>query len=87
MVKPVISTYWGNKITVAGLITSQDLINTVSDVDADYVVIPSIMLKPYSELFLDGRNLDYVRERTKAKIYVQQNNYSVREVLDFIKNL
>ena len=43
-VHPVKSTYWGANITVAGLITSEDLINTVKNIDADYVVIPSIML-------------------------------------------
>ena len=54
-VKPVRSDYWGENITVAGLITSDDLIRTVKDSNADYVVIPSVMLKPFSELFLDGK--------------------------------
>ena len=70
VVAPVKSEYWGKDITVAGLITSDDLVNTVKDLDGDMVVIPSVMLKPYSEDFLDGNNLDYVKKNTaKASSY------------------
>ena len=82
---PVKSTYWGEGVTVAGLITSEDLINTVKDVSADYIVIPSIMLRPYTELFLDGNSLDYVKEKTGKVFFVTQNNYSVCEVVDLIQ--
>ena len=83
-IKPVKSTYWGDKITVAGLITSEDLINTVRGVNADYILIPGIMLKPYTELFLDGKSLDYVKKQTSQKFYVIHNNYSLREAVDLI---
>ena len=85
-VYPVKSTYWGENITVAGLITSDDLINTVKNTDADYIVIPSIMLKPYSELFLDGNSLDYVKEATQKEFFVCKNNYSVAEIIELINN-
>ena len=85
-VKPVISTYWGEKITVAGLITSEDLINTIKDVKADVVIVPAIMLKPYTNTFLDGNTLDYVIEVTKKNIFVPQDNYSVGEVIELIEN-
>lgn len=83
-INPVISTYWGKNITVAGLITSEDLINSVSDVDADFIIVPSIMLKPYTDLFLDGVSLATVIERTGKNFYVCENNYSVCEVIDLI---
>ena len=84
IVKPVKSTYWGENITVAGLITSEDLINSIKDVKADIVIVPSIMLKPYTNLFLDGNSLDYVKEKTGKNIFVTQDNYSVAEVVDMI---
>ena len=83
-VNPVKSTYWGKNITVAGLITSEDLINSVKDIDADYVVVPSIMLKPFTNLFLDGNSLDYVIEKTGKNFFVTYNNYSLCEVVDLI---
>jgi len=83
-VNPVKSTYWGKNITVAGLITSEDLINSIKNIDADYVIVPSIMLKPYTNLFLDGKSLDYVIEKSGKNIFVSKDNYSVCEVINFI---
>ncbi len=83
-VNPVQSTYWGKNITVAGLITSEDLINNVKNVNADYIIIPAIMLKPYSEEFLDGNTLSYVKEKSGKNFYLIYNNYSIAELLDLI---
>ena len=83
---PVKSTYWGEKITVAGLITSEDLINTVKNIEADFIFIPSIMLKPYTDLFLDGVSLDKVIDKTKKNLYIVENNYSLAEVIDLIND-
>lgn len=85
-INPVKSNYWGENITVAGLITSDDLIAAVKDVDADYVVIPSIMLKPYSEDFLDGNNLDYVRAKTNKNFIINTEKYKIDTVIDFISS-
>lgn len=84
---PVKSTYWGEDITVAGLITTDDLIRTLKDEICDMVVIPSVMLRPYSEDFLDGKNLDYVKSQTKKDFFVQQDIYSLKEVVDFIHTI
>ena len=81
---PVKSNYWGQDITVAGLITTEDLIRTVKDVECDVVVIPSVMLRPYTEDFLDGKNLTYVKEQAKKNFYVQQNIYSLEEVVNLV---
>ena len=83
-VNPVKSTYWGKNITVAGLITSEDLINSIESINADYIVVPSIMLKPYSDLFLDGCSMAEVEKKTKKKFFICENNYSISEVVDLI---
>ena len=53
--------------------------------DADFVVIPSIMLRPYSEDFLDGKNLDYVKKKTGKEFFVVKNIYSCGELIEYIK--
>ena len=83
-INPVKSTYWGKKITVAGLITSEDLINSVKDVVADYIIVPAIMLKPYSDLFLDGSSMKDVIDKTGKNFVIVQDNYSVKEIIDLI---
>lgn len=84
---PVRSNYWGEDITVAGLITTDDLIAAVKDIDCDTVIIPTVMLRPYSEDFLDGKNLDYVRQKSGKNFFVQKNIYSLKEVVEFIEKL
>lgn len=86
-IHPVKSEYWGQDITVAGLITTEDLVRTVKDVECDIVVIPSVMLRPYSEDFLDGKNLDYVKEKSGKNFLVQKNIYSLKEVVEFISGI
>ena len=83
-VYPVKSNYWGQNITVAGLITSQDLVNTIKDVESDYIVIPGVMLKPYTDSFLDGETLSHVEQITGKKFIVIHNQYSLGELIDFI---
>lgn len=83
-VNPVKSNYWGQDITVAGLITTDDLINTVKDLDTDMVIIPTVMLKPYSEDFLDGKTLTYVKEQTGKDFFVVKDIYSMKEIVDYL---
>lgn len=84
-VNPVKSDYWGDDITVAGLITTDDLIRTVKDLDTDLVIIPSVMLRSYSEDFLDGKNLSYVKEKTKKEFFVVQDIYSMKEIVEYLE--
>ena len=86
-VNPVKSKYWGNDITVAGLITTEDLIKTVKEIDTDLVIIPSVMLKPYSEDFLDGRNLSYVKKCTRKEFFVVKNIYSMEEIITYLNEM
>lgn len=86
-VVPVKSNYWGRDITVAGLITTDDLIEALKDKDGDFVVIPSVMLRSYSEDFLDGKTLSYVKEQTGKDFFVIQNIYSMKELTDYLQTL
>jgi len=99
------SNYWGENITVAGLITADDLINALkeakskkqkvkSDANTFYpenhstihptVIIPSVMLRPYTQDFLDGKTLDYVKEKTGLDFLVINDCYSTKEIVDFV---
>lgn len=86
-VNPVKSEYWGQDITVAGLITTDDLIRTVKDIDTDLLIIPTVMLKPYSEDFLDGKTLTYVKEQTGKEFFVVKDIYSMSEIVDYLWSL
>jgi len=84
------SNYWGENITVAGLITSQDLIDTVkpfnSSTSHPIVIIPSVMLRPFTQDFLDGKTLDYVKSKTGLDFLVINDCYSTKEIVDFVNS-
>lgn len=83
------SNYWGEGISVAGLITSDDLINSVKPLLTTHrspltLVIPSVMLRPFTQDFLDGKTLDYVKEKTGTEFFVVQDCYSTKEIVNFV---
>lgn len=85
------SNYWGEGISVAGLITSEDLINAIklhllSQASHLTVIIPSVMLRPFTQDFLDGKTLDYVKEKTGANFFVIQDCYSTKEIVNFLNS-
>ena len=86
-VVPVKSNYWGQNITVAGLITTDDLIASLKNKECDFVVIPSVMLRQYSEDFLDGKTLTFVKEQTGKDFFVINNIYSMKELVDCLFTL
>ena len=86
-VVPVKSNYWGRDITVAGLITTDDLIEALNGKEGDFTVIPSVMLRPYSEDFLDGKTLTYVKEQTGKEFFVIKNIYSMNELTEYLCRL
>lgn len=81
------SDYWGEGISVAGLITSDDLIKTIKGTNADTVIIPSVMLRQFTQDFLDGKDLNYVKKKTKLNFLVINDFYSTKEIIDFILSL
>lgn len=90
-VRAVESSYWGENITVAGLITSQDLISALIEPEvvcpeAVTVVIPSVMLRKFTRDFLDGQTLDYVEKQTGFEFFVVEDYYSTREIVDLINS-
>ena len=47
-------------------------------------MIPSVMLRPFTQDFLDGKTLDYVKDKTGAEFFVVQDCYSTKEIVNYI---
>lgn len=82
------SIYWGEGISVAGLITSGDLIDSILHFKDEHsqftVIIPSVMLRPFTQDFLDGKTLEYVKNETGLEFLIINDCYSTKEIIDFI---
>jgi putative radical SAM enzyme (TIGR03279 family) len=60
MVEPLENNYFGGDVSVAGLLTGQDLLHARDKVAGDFVVIPKQMLKSDEAIMLDGMNVSEV---------------------------
>ena len=73
-VVPVKNRFFGDTITVTGLIVGRDLVDTLKERDFDRVLISESMLRENSEIFLDDMTLAQVREEIGKPITVVENN-------------
>ncbi|MEA5510078.1 TIGR03279 family radical SAM protein [Crocosphaera sp. UHCC 0190] len=68
------SNYWGQEITVTGLLTGQDLLSGLKDKDlGDGILLPSVMLKHDDTCFLDDMTIDEISEKLQIPIFPISN--------------
>ena len=65
----IINNFFGDTITVSGLITATDIIDQLKDKDlGEKLYIPRSMLKADEEIFLDNITLEELREMMKIEV-------------------
>ncbi|MDJ0844988.1 TIGR03279 family radical SAM protein [Crocosphaera sp.] len=65
------SNYWGQEITVTGLLTGEDIVSKLQDQDqGDGILLPSIMLKDHDTIFLDDMTVESVSTRLNVPIII-----------------
>lgn len=84
------NNFFGDNVIVAGLITGNDLICQLKEkskeLNIQNVIIPSIMLRPFTEDFLDNVTLKEVEQALECKIFPINDIYSAGEIIDIIKS-
>ncbi|MBE9127999.1 MULTISPECIES: TIGR03279 family radical SAM protein [unclassified Coleofasciculus] len=65
------SEYWGQEITVTGLLTGQDLLDGLQGKDlGDVILLPTVMLKHDDTRFLDDKTVEEVSSKLGIQIVV-----------------
>lgn len=83
-VHPIINRYFGESVTVSGLITGEDLIEQLEGkLQSDRLLLPSTMMRERDTTFLDGATLAEVEQKLKIKAIVMPE----ADGGDFIENL
>lgn len=69
--------FFGETVTVAGLVVGQDIVSTLSDRTdvGDTLLLPRVMLRETEDVFLDGMTLRQLKEKTGKKIIVTADGY------------
>ena len=74
--------FFGESITVSGLLTGGDIINQLKDKDlGDEILIPENMLRADTEVFLDDVTVTELSEKLGVKVRVVSNGYDLAEKL------
>lgn len=72
---PIRNDFFGEKITVTGLITGGDLINQLKDVDlGDILTIPECMLRAGEEVFLDDVTISELEKTLQVKTHIVKSS-------------
>ncbi len=65
----IASQYWGQTITVTGLVTGQDIVTQFQPAGYDAVLLPSLMLKD-NTVFLDDLPLDRLQAQLNLPLRI-----------------
>ncbi|MEN3328936.1 MAG: hypothetical protein V7638_3743 [Acidobacteriota bacterium] len=69
IVESLENSYFGGDVSVAGLLTGQDLVNARERVTGEFVCIPKQMLKSDDSIMLDGMNVNEVSRALGQPVY------------------
>lgn len=86
-VVPIKNEFFGERITVAGLVTATDIVNQCKDRDlGDALLIPECMLRAGEEVFLDDYTVTDVMLTLQVKPYIVKSNGGfIDSILDIMK--
>lgn len=73
-ITPIRNDFFGENITVTGLITGQDIINQLKDKDIDTLLLPETMFKADSTIFLDDYTVEDVEKSLHCKCSIVKSN-------------
>ena len=66
--------FFGSSVTVAGLLTAQDIAFQLGDLRGEEFLIPSVMLKADEDLFLDDQSVQWLEKKVNGKASIVENN-------------
>lgn len=77
LVYPIKNNFFGEKITVSGLITATDIIDQLKDKDlGETLLIPASMLRKQRDMFLDSVTVDELSDALGVKVdYTENDGY------------
>ena len=70
---PILNRFFGESVTVTGLITGGDLVDQLKDVQCDEILICRNMIRNEGDLFLDDMPLNDVRQALPAPLRIVEN--------------
>ena len=73
-VLPVSNAFFGESVTVAGLVVGKDILVEAKDIDTDVSVVPDNMLREFTSTFLDDTTVEELENELKKPVLVVAHN-------------
>ena len=73
-VQPIVNHFFGDTVTVTGLLTGRDIIAQTREIDTDEMILCSVTLQESGNLFLDDLTLEEFRAALPFPVRITANN-------------
>lgn len=80
-VMDIVNEFFGKSITVAGLITGGDIIKQLKGKVSGDMIIPSTMLREFTDTFLDGVKVVDIEKELGVKIHISHSGEDVVRII------
>lgn len=74
MVHEITNSFFGSFVTVAGLLTAQDIAEQLGNLQGESFLISKLMLKADEDIFLDGYDISWLEQRVNGKAVIVENS-------------
>ena len=71
---PIKNEFFGDKITVAGLLTATDIIRQLKHKKIDYLMLPSSILRSEGDLTLDDKTISDIEKALHCEVILNEND-------------
>ena len=85
-VKKVKNRFFGETVTVAGLLCGQDLVEAAKEEKPEILFIPAVSLRHERDLFLDDYSLDRLQTEVGCPVYPIENGLPLLDAIEEICN-
>ena len=71
---PIKNHFFGNQITVAGLLTATDIITQLKGIKTSYLMLPASILRAERDLTLDDKTIDDIEKALSCEVILNEND-------------
>jgi NifB/MoaA-like Fe-S oxidoreductase len=72
----VSNAFFGESVTVAGLVVGKDILEQAKDIDTDVYLVPDNMLREFTSTFLDDTTVEDLQKKLDKPVLVVAHNGS-----------
>ncbi len=87
-IKVIVNHFFGETVTVAGLVTGSDIIEQCKSVTlGDFAFIPSVMLKSGEKVFIDGTSIEHLEKEIGVPVIIVDLEHGAKDLVTKLQTI